>query len=247
VQWDNNKDIALCWTPTDAKAYPSFLTQFPGVFVLSPDPAVSIYSKAKLPANRVPNTFAQLASDIKQYPSLFNHKIVTYTVNNQFGYSAFWGLANQRGWSLLGALGHASKPQPDGTAMVQQLASGAENYGFFESGLVRSALTGAVGQLIGWTFMHDFTPLIPRGVAVTKGASNPTGAKTFVNWAYSAAGQQVLCAAGFTAFRTGVRCPNSLASIYNAVGSTNAFLVPFHSTIAQDQATFVNRWHQAFG
>jgi iron(III) transport system substrate-binding protein len=247
VQWDNNKDIAACWAPSDASAYPSFLTQFPGVLVLSPDPAVSIYSKAKLPANRVPNTFSQLASDIKQYPSLFNGKIATYTVNNQFGYSAFWGLAHQKGWSLLAALGHASKPQADGTAMVQQLASGASNYGFFESGLVRGALTGAVGQLIGWTFMKDFTPLIPRGVAITKGASNPTAAKTFLNWAYSAAGQQVLCAAGFTAFRTGVSCPNSLASIDSAVGPSNVFLVPFHSSIATDEATFMSRWHQSFG
>jgi iron(III) transport system substrate-binding protein len=95
--------------------------------------------------------------------------------------------------------------------------------------------------------MRDFTPLIPRGVAITKGAANPTEAKTFLNWVYSARGQQVVCAAGFTAFRTGVSCPNSLASIDQAVGSANVFLVPFHSSIAQDQPAFVKRWHQVFG
>jgi iron(III) transport system substrate-binding protein len=246
-QWDNNRDIALNWTPADVGAYPGFLKQFPGVFVFSPDPALSVYSKAKLPANRVPATFAQLASAVKQYPDLFNKKIATYTVDNQFGYSAFWGLAQKQGWSVLNALGPASKPQADGTAIVQQLASGASNYGFFESGLVRGALTGAVGQVVGWRYMRDFTPLIPRGVAITKGAANPTAAKTFLNWVYSARGQQVVCAAGFTAFRTGVSCPNSLASIDQAVGSANVFLVPFHSSIAQDQPAFVKRWHQVFG
>ena len=246
-QWDNNRDIALNWTPTDAAAYPSYLEQFPGVLVFSPDPAVSIYSKVKLPPNQVPATFAQLQTALKQHPDLFNKKLTTYTADNQFGYSAFWGLAQKKGWSLLNALGPASKPQADGTAMVQQLATGASNYGFFESGLVRGALTGAVGKVVGWQYMRDFTPLIPRGVAITKGASNPTAAKTFLNWAYSAPGQQVLCAAGFTAFRTGVSCPNSVSAVDKAVGAGNVYLVPFHSTIAQDQPAFVKRWHQVFG
>jgi iron(III) transport system substrate-binding protein len=247
LQWDNNRDIALsCWTPNDAAAYPSFLKQFPGVFILSPDPAVSVYSKAKLPANRVPTSFAQLESAVKQYPDLFNKKIATYSVNNQFGYSAFWGLGQERGgWSVMNALAPASKPQADGTAIIQQLASGASNYAFFESGLVRTVFTGALGNIIGWTYMRDFTPLVPRGVAITSGATNPTAAKTFLNWIYSAPGQQIMCTAGFTAFRSGVRCSNSLASVERA--TSNLFLVPFHSTIAQDQSAFAGRWHRVFG
>jgi iron(III) transport system substrate-binding protein len=247
LQWNNNKDIALCWTPTDMSAYPGFVQQFPGVLIVSPDPAVSLYSKAKLPANAVPTSFAQLESDLKRHPDLFRKKIATYSVNNQFGYSAFWGLGAKRGWSDMNILGPASKPQADGTAIAQQLASGASNYAFFESGLVRGAITGAVSQIVGWTYMHDFTPLIPRGVAITKGASNPTAAKTFLNWIYSTAGQQVMCAAGFTAFRSGVSCSNSLASIEQAVGSANVYLVPFHSSIASDYSSFTARWHQLFG
>jgi iron(III) transport system substrate-binding protein len=245
--WDENRNIALNWTPTDASAYPSSLRQFPGVFILSPDPAVSIYSKAKLPANRVPNTFPQLESYLKQYPDLFNKKIVTYTADNFFGYSAFWGLVHKQGWSPLNVLGPASKAQPDGVAMGQQLATGAANYGFFESGVIRGSLTPTQKQLIGWEYMRDFTPLIPRGVAITKGAANPTAAKTFLNWVYSVPGQQVLCSTGFTAFRTGVNCPNSLASVQQAVGASNVYLVPFHSTIAQERPSFVKRWHQVFG
>jgi iron(III) transport system substrate-binding protein len=245
--WDQNKDIALNWTAADESAFPSFRQQFPGVFILSPDPAVSIYSKLKLPANRVPNTFPQLGSYLKQYPSLFNKKLVTYTANNFFGYSAFWGLVKKHGWSALTALGPASTAQPDGTTMAQQLGTGAANYGYFESGLIRGALTPTQQKLIGWLYMRDFTPIIPRGIAVTKGAANPTAAKTFVNYLYSAAGQKILCAAGFTAFRTGVGCPYSFASVQQAVGAANTFLIPYHSTIAQDQAAFVKRWHQLFG
>ena len=248
LQWDNNKDVALCWTPSDASSYPSYLQQFPGILIASPDPAVSIYSKAKLPANLIPSTFAQLVSDLKSHPDLFKGKISTYSVDNQFGYSAFWGLVHEHGWAWLDALAHASKPQADGTAMAEQIASGASNYGFFESGLVRGAITsGTVAQIAGWTFMHDFTPLIPRGIAITKGASNPGAAKVFVNWMFSTAGQEAMCAAGFTAYKSGVSCSNSLSSIQQAVGSSNVYLVPFHSSIAADHAAFVQRWHSIFG
>jgi iron(III) transport system substrate-binding protein len=247
TQWDNNKDVALCWTPSNASSYPSYLQQFPGVLIASPDPAISIYSKAKLPSNLIPTSFAQLLSDLKRHPDLFKGKTVTYSVDNQFGYSAFWGLVNQHGWSWLNALGPASKPQADGTAMAEQLTSGAAYYGFFESGLVRGAITGTVAQLAGWTYMHDFTPLIPRGIAITKGASNPAAAKVFLNWMFSTPGQQAMCAAGFTAYESGVSCPDSLASIQQAVGASNVFLVPFHSSIATDHAAFVQRWHSIFG
>jgi iron(III) transport system substrate-binding protein len=248
LQWDNNTDVALCWTPSDASSYPSYLQQFPGILIASPDPAVSIYSKVKLSANLIPSSFRQLVSDLKSHPDLFKGKIATYSVDNQFGYSAFWGLVHEHGWAWLEALGHASKPQADGTAMAEQIASGASNYGFFESGLIRGAITGGtVAQIAGWTFMHDFTPLIPRGIAITKGASNPGAAKVFVNWLFSTRGQEAMCAAGFTAYKSGVSCANSLSSIEQAVGTSNVFLVPFHSSIAADHAAFVQHWHGLFG
>jgi iron(III) transport system substrate-binding protein len=245
--WDNNQNIALCWKPRGLSAYPSFVQQFPGIFVVSPDPAVSLYNKVRLPANLVPTSFAQLERDLKRAPGLFRHKIATYSVTNQFGYSAFWGLGQKRGWSDMSILGPASKPQSDGTAIAMQILSGASNYAFFEAGLVRGALVGAPTKIVGWTYMHDFTPLVPRGIGITKGAGNPVAAKAFINWLYSVAGQRVMCAAGFTAFRSGVSCSNSLASVEQAVGAGNVYLVPFHSSIAQDAPAFDARWHHVFG
>jgi iron(III) transport system substrate-binding protein len=246
LNWNNNRSIALSWTPKASNQFPSFLKQYPGVFVLSPDPAVSVYSKAKLPGNRTPHSFRELESYVKKYPKLFNKKIATFSVDNQFGYSAFWGFVKKHGWGGLNVLGPNSKPQADGTAIVKQIVTGASNYAFFESGLARSALTGDVGKVAGWTYMKDFTPLVPRGVAITKGAANPGAAKTFLNWVYSAGGQKVMCAAGFTAFRKGVSCSNSLSSIQRAVNPGSTYLVPFHSTIAQDYKGFASRWHRAF-
>jgi iron(III) transport system substrate-binding protein len=246
MNWKNNRGIALAWNPVDAGAYPGFRKQFPGVFIFSPDPAVSVYSKVKLPANRVPHTFKDLEAYTKKYPNLFKKKIVTFNVDNQFGYTAFWGLTHRLGWSPLNALGPASKPQADGTAIVTQVVKGGANYGYLMSGLVRRALNGDLAKVVGWTYMKDFTPLVPRGVAITKGAGNPGAAKKFLNWAYSAKGQSVLCAAGFTAYRRGVNCAGSMSAIEKAVGASHVYLVPFNSSIANDHKSFVARWHKAF-
>jgi iron(III) transport system substrate-binding protein len=241
--WYQNRSIATNWTPRGIGAFPSFIKQMPGVFVLSPDPAVSLYNKAKLPANRIPHSFRELESNLKKYPKLFKKKISTYTVDNQFGYSAFWGLAKKHGWFGLNALGPATKPQADGTALAKQVLTGGSNFAFFESGLIRSAITGAPAKIVGWTYMKDFTPLVPRGIAVTKGARNGRAAKAFVNFMFSAAGQRVLCASGFTAYRRGVSCHNSLTNIQH---STKTYLVPISSEVARAHRGFVARWHKVF-
>ena len=245
VNWYNNRGIALNWTPNDQRSYPGFFKQFPGVFILSPDPAVSLYSKVKLPGNLIPRTFHDLVVDLQKYPQYFKKKIATYSVNNDFGYSAFWGLVHKYGWYNVDTLGPGSKAQADGTAIATQIVTGGSNYAFFESGLVRGALTGNPGKIAGWLYMTDFTPLIPRGVAITQGAASPNSAKTFLNWAFSASGQQVMCAAGFTAYRRGVSCGNSLASVQSH--TSNTFLVPFNSSIAKDRPGFLKHWHKDFG
>jgi iron(III) transport system substrate-binding protein len=243
MNWYQNRSIAAPWTPRDVGAFPSFITQMPGVFVLSPDPALSLYNKVKLPANRIPHSFGELETYLKKYPALFNKKISTYTVDNQFGYSAHWGLAKTHGWNALNLLGPATKPQADGTALAKQVLTGASNFAFFESGLIRSALTGQYGKVAGWTYMKDFTPLIPRGIAVTKGAGNARAAKAFVNFVFSAAGQRAMCGAGFTAYRRDVSCGNSLANIQR---SARTYLVPIAAEVATGHQGFVARWHKAF-
>ena len=197
------------FTPAGISDFPAFTSQGNGLYVFSPDPAVTIYNKILLKGQAPPATVAQIA----QAGVDGKYKVATYTINNDFGYSAFWGYAHQQGWAALDKLGQTAQTPGDGDTLAQDVAQGGFAVAVFESGLVRTAFTGALGNIIGWTYMRDFTPLIPRGVAITKGAGNPTAAKTFLNWAYSAPGQQVLCAAGFTAFRTGVSCPNSLAAV----------------------------------
>jgi iron(III) transport system substrate-binding protein len=239
-------NTVIDYTPTEVTAhYPSFAKQFPGVFVLSADPAITIYNKALVPTP--PDTFTGLASAVNS--GQYHGKLSTFAIDNTFGYASFWGLVQQKGWSVLDTLGPQTKPAADGGAILQTVASGGASMAYMESGLVRGALA-PYASLVGWEYMKDFTPLIPRAMGITAGASSPNSAKLFENFVYSTAGQQAMCSGGFNAYRTDFTptgCQATLQAVYQAVGGPqNTFLVPINQQISDDQKSFTARWHTAF-
>jgi iron(III) transport system substrate-binding protein len=233
------------FTPPGLADFPSFTRQGGGLFVLSPDPAITIYNKQLLKANQVPATVTQMGQDA----AAGKYKISTYTIDNTFGYSAFWGYVQKNSWASLDHLGPKTKIAADGGTMLQNVAQGGVAIGLFESGLVRGALAG-FKDLVGWEYTTDFTPLIPRGIGVTAGASSPNSAKLFVDFLFSSPGQQSMCDSGFTAsmvtFSPTDACQNSLKAVYDAVGEQHTFLVPLSGPVASDQPSFTARWRQAF-
>jgi iron(III) transport system substrate-binding protein len=233
------------FTPAGLGDFPSFTRQGSGLFVLSPDPAITVYNKQLLNANQVPATVTQMGQDA----AAGKYKVSTYTIDNTFGYAAFWGYVHQNGWGSLDQLGPKTQIAADGGTMLQTVAQGGAAVGLFESGLVRGALS-TFKDLVGWEYTKDFTPLIPRGIGVTAGAASPNSAKLFVNFLLSAAGQQAMCDGGFTAsmltFTPSDGCPNTLKAVYDTVGQQNTFLVPLSGTVATDQTSFTARWRQTF-
>jgi iron(III) transport system substrate-binding protein len=233
------------FTPPGLSDFPSFTSQGSGLFVLSPDPAITIYNKQLLSTDKVPTTISQMGQDA----AAGKYKLTTYTVDNTFGYSAFWGFTQKNGWSTLGQLGPKTQIAADGGTMLQTVAQGGAAVGLFESGLVRGSLA-SFKDLVGWEYTKDFTPLIPRGIGVTAGAASPNSAKLFVDFLFSGAGQQAMCDGGFTAsmttFTPNDGCPNTLTAVYDAVGQQNTFLIPLSGPVTTDQPAFTARWRQTF-
>jgi iron(III) transport system substrate-binding protein len=236
------------YTPAGISNYPSFTSQGKGLFVFSPDPAITIYNKVVLKGQTPPTTVAQVAQD----GLAGKYKVATYTISNNFGYTAFWGYVHKKGWSALEALGKTAKTPGDGDVLGQDVAQGGFAVAVFESGLARGSIeaTASNRKLMGWEYTKDFTPLIPRGIGITAGASNPNTAKLFLNFVYSNEGQQALCDAGFEAssntFTPSNGCVNTLKALYAAVGEQNTYLTPFSKQVADDQASFTARFRQAF-
>jgi len=237
------------FTPAGISDFPAFTSQGNGLYVFSPDPAVTIYNKILLKGQAPPATVAQIAQDGADG----KYKIATYTINNDFGYSAFWGYAHQEGWAALDKLGQTAQTPGDGDTLAQDVAQGGFAVAVFESGLVRGPIetVPADRKLLGWEYTKDFTPLIPRGIGITAGAASPDSARLFLDFVFGNAGQQALCDAGFEAssntFTPGNGCPNTLQALYAAVGGAqHTYLTPFSQQVATGQISFTARFRQAF-
>ena len=234
------------FTPAGMSAFPAFASQGGGLYIMSPDPAVTIYNKKLLNGQPPPKTIA----DIAQGAVNGTYKVATYTIDNDFGYAAFYGFQQKYGWNTLDQLGKTAKTPGDGDVLYQDVAQGGFTTAVFESGLVRGAIKPN-DPLVGWEYTTDYTPLIPRGIAISAGAASPNSAKLFMNYLFSNAGQAAACDAGFEAysntFTAADGCTNTLKDLYAAIGGqANAVLVPISQKVADDQPAFVTRWKQAF-
>jgi len=241
------KGYALKFTPEEIGKYPSFVKQYPGIFVMSPDPAITVYNKLLL-KDKVPNSLTEIANDSDTYD-----KLAGYTADNTFGYTGLYGYVQKKGWSNLEKIGKRLKPQTGVAGQLQLVAQGGAVAAFLTSPTARFTIksNSQFSQLLDWTYSTDATPLVTRGIAITKKAASPASAKLFLDFVYSKAGRLAMCDAGFTAFRNGYTppngCTNTLADVYKKVGQKNVYVAGFTSKFVNDRPAFTKRWHSIFG
>jgi iron(III) transport system substrate-binding protein len=244
----SRKGYALkSFTPTDIAKFPKFAKQFKGIYVMSPDPTIIVYNKLLL-KGKVPDGVGDIASDAATYD-----KVAGYTVDNTFGYTGLYGYVQLKGWSNLQSIGKRLAPQTGVGAQLQLVAQGGAKAAYLTSPTARFTIksNAQYQTLLDWTYVKDGEALVPRGIAVTAKAQSPASAKLFVNFVFSEAGQQAICEAGFTSYRTGFTpangCTNTLADVYAKVGEKNVFLPGFTQKFVNARPGFAKQWHGIFG
>jgi iron(III) transport system substrate-binding protein len=241
------KGYALDFTPQDIDKYPKFAQQYPGIFVMSPDPAIIVYNKLLL-KDKVPNSITEIANDDSTYS-----KLTGYTVDNTFGYTGLYGYVQKKGWSNFEKIGKKLKPASGVASQLQLVAQGGAVAAYLTSPTARFTIknNSQYQTLLDWTYSTDAEPLVTRGIAITKKAASPASAKLFLDFVYSKAGQLAMCDAGFTAFRNGYTpsngCTNTLADVYKKVGQKNVYVAGFTQKFVNDRPAFAKRWHGIFG
>jgi iron(III) transport system substrate-binding protein len=235
------------FVPQDLDKYPKFVKQFPGVYVMSPDPAIIVYNKLLL-KDKVPHSVTEIAADSSTYG-----KLTGYTVDNTFGYTGLYGYVQKKGWANLETIGKRLKPQTGVGAQLQLLAQGGAVAAYLTSPTARFTIknNSSYSQILDWTYSTDATPIVSRGIGITKKGASPSSAKLFLDFVYSKAGQLAMCDAGFTAFRIGYvppdGCTNTLADVYKKVGQKNVYVPGFNQKFVNDRPAFAKRWHGIFG
>jgi iron(III) transport system substrate-binding protein len=238
-------------TPAGLSAFPSWVSQGHGVYVMSAEPMLVAYSPKLLTPAEVPATWAQLAADAKADPA--RYKMVSYPVTNPLDYAGIYGLIHllgaARAWSYIDALAPVTKTYDEGLDQLTQVVQGGASIGYLGSGLAQGVLPHYKG-LAAYTFMRDATPLVPRGIAVTAKASSPASAQLFLDFLYTQAGQDALCAGGFEAtmnnFSPSAGCTASLTALRQQLPPGTTYLVPISPAVLAAQSGITQRWNQAF-
>jgi iron(III) transport system substrate-binding protein len=235
------------FTPLGLDKFPKFAKQFKGIYVMSPDPTIIVYNKLLL-KDKVPSGVAEIANDSSTYD-----KVTGYTVDNTFGYTGLYGYVQLKGWGPLQSIGKRLKPQTGVGAQLQLVAQGGAVVAYLTSPTARFTIKSSsqYQNILDWTYVKDGEALVPRGIAVTAKAASPASAKLFLDFVYSNAGQQAMCEAGFTAYKTGFKpangCTNTLADVYAKVGTKNVFFPGFTQKFVNARPKFSSQWHTIFG
>jgi iron(III) transport system substrate-binding protein len=237
--------------PLGLARFPSWVSQGHGVYVMSAEPVVEVYNPKLVSPSQVPRTYAQLAADTTSNPG--KYKLVSYPIDDPLNYAGIYGLIHVLGagkvWGYYGAMAPHTKVYSEGLAGLQQIIQGGASIGYISSGLAQGVLPHYKG-LAAYTFMKDATPLVPRAIAVTAKAASPASAQLFLDFLYSKAGQDALCAGGFEAtmnnYQPSNGCTASLTSLRTQVPPHTTYLVPISQAVLSQQAAITQRWDRAF-
>jgi len=225
---------------------PDYANLAPGVVAISEDPLIAVFNKAVLPKAQQPTSmeqFAQMAPQLKG-------KIATTDIKNPvqlLATDAYLNHAGDSGWDVLEALGPNTGVESNTGNLAQKLLQGQYAASFFISGALRALITGDAAKVLNWSYLTDGTPLIPRAMAITAGATHPNAAKLFENYALSVEGQEAACKGGFSPYRSGVVCPFGISSIEQAVGKGNLIVGGWDPDLSSKSADIISQWNDAFG
>jgi iron(III) transport system substrate-binding protein len=215
---------------------------------MSTDPAIIVYNKLLL-KDKVPTSIAEIANDSSTY-----NKVTGYSVDNLFGYTALYGYVQLKGWATLNKIGkNRYVPSGNVAAQLQVVAQGGAKVAYLTSPTARFRIANdsRLREILDWSYAKDGTPIVPRGIGITKKAKSPASAKLFVDFIFSKAGQQAICNAGFTSFMKGFKpsggCTNTLADVYAKVGAKRVFNPGFTQKFVNARPGFAKRWHAIFG
>ncbi len=247
------KGESVVYKSTEDAALPAWSKLAPGIYTVSSDPMIFIWNKQAIPTP--PKTMTELAAMIDKDPAKFQGKITTYDAEtNATGFAANWFWIKKKGedgWKILESIAKAKPKLGSGAgAMVDDTLSGAIYVGYFVSGINAYTKYPAAEPVMGNSMIGDATPLIVRGMGITKAAANPNSAKLMMDYILSQEGQLAFADGGLTAYRPDVadKAKLHLNKLSAAVGEQNLAPFYFDKDIADPAkvAEFKARWKKLF-
>ena len=229
---------------------PEWSRPLPGLYSASTDPFIIAYNKFLISEDKAPKSVADIA---KLAPEL-KGKISTYdAAANPLGLSLYWewNKAHPDKWNVIEEIGASSRPERSAGTIRDKVLSGEYAAGVFLSGVNIPRLSRAdVQNVVGWSFPADGTPLVLRGLALTKAASSPNSAKLLLDTLVSREGQIALAQSGVTPYRPDIKKEDvpffSYDAIVEQIGQENIIVVGYDRDLIAKRDEFTAKWKAAF-
>ncbi|WP_299428017.1 ABC transporter substrate-binding protein [uncultured Shimia sp.] len=234
---------------------PAWSVPKPGLFTFSSDPMVTIYNKLTVPNELQVNTMGEYFDNIVAHPDVFEGKVGSYDGRYAFGGSIGYAFARHHGdaaWNWFETAGPMTRPGGGAGGMIERTLTGELASSFFVSGpVVLSKLDSGIGEVIGWNFPADGTPVFLRGMGITAKAEHDAAAKVFLDFVLSEEGQYAVADGKLTAYRPGVKPESetsySLDEVIEAIGGEeNMIFIDYDDDMVKNFEAFNDRWGQAF-
>lgn len=232
----------------------AFANPVPGVYVMSTDPSVYVYNKLLLDEASVPRGLDALAAAAAADPGTYAGRITSYdATRSSYAVALWWSIMTDmgdRGWELLRAVGPSMKVETSAGQMLEKVAAGEYVYGYaLGSSGVFPFVDGAGGELVGWGFPEDGTPMIFRGMGIPAKAQNPNSARLLLDFLLSNEGQTLLGQSGLTPHRPDVD-ESKVAFTFQMVaeqvgGEENIIQVAFRPAMIDEAESFVAEFGKA--
>lgn len=250
------KGEAEPYVAADEKSLPDWSHPLPGLYTLSTDPMVMVYNKLLLPPERRPKSMAALLALAKKYPKDFAGRMTTYdAARHPFATAIHWSYVNQMGaagWATLKALGPLTRPEGGGASMAEKVATGEYTSIYFGSPLTffKHVKEKKVSDIIGWNLIEDGTPVMMRGIAITRKSQNKYSAQLFLDFVVSHEGQVAVAQGGLTPYRPDIRKEEVPFLTYNLIkdqiGENNIVLVKYDEKMVAENKSFIEAWRAAY-
>ncbi|ODP34737.1 hypothetical protein A9762_14110 [Pandoraea sp. ISTKB] len=249
----HEKDGIEPFASSESAILPAWSKPLPGLYTFSTDPLVIVYNKLLLPADKRPQSLADLARLSSQFPGLFNRRITTYdAAKHAFAYVLQWTYARERGWPALEAVARATQLESSGATMIEKVTTGEYAVVYFASGATffERLRQENRGDILGWTLIKDGTPLMPRGMAITRKSQNKASAGLVMNWLLSHDGQVNIAKGGLVPYRSDVKPAEvpviTYSQILEQLGPKNVIQIGYSPDMLREQAGFVAKWQATF-
>jgi len=239
-----------------AAQLPDWSRPYPGLYTLSTDPMVIVYNKLLLKGDKQPKSMAQLRALAKSNPKDFANRMTTYdALRHPFAYAIHWTYAKERGqqaWDTFRELGPITRPEGGGASMIEKVAVGEYTTVYFSSPLTfyKSMKDMKSSPVLEWHLIEDGTPVMMRGIGITKKSQSKASAQLLVDFVISREGQLAAARGGMTPYRSDVKASEvpflTYDEIVKRVGEKNVILIRYDEKMVDDMKAFTDKWRAAY-